>query len=37
MELQQTLTDLQKEAQDNDRNMTHWQEEHDKLELEDIE
>jgi hypothetical protein len=37
MELQQSLNDTKKEASDNERTLQHWQNEHDKLKLEDIE
>jgi structural maintenance of chromosome 4 len=37
MELQQSLNDTKKEAMDNERTLQHWQNEHDKLKLEDIE
>jgi hypothetical protein len=37
MELQQSLNDTKKEAADNERTLQHWQNEHDKLKLEDIE
>lgn len=37
MELQQSLNDTKKEAADNERTLRHWQTEHDKLTLEDIE
>lgn len=37
MELQQSLNDTRKEAADNERTLQHWQNEHDKLKLEDIE
>jgi structural maintenance of chromosome 4 len=37
MELTQKLADLKKESDENDRSMTHWQEEHDRLQLEEVE
>ena len=37
MELQQALTDAKKEAAENDKYIRHWQSEHDKLKLIDIE
>ncbi|KZT08792.1 RecF/RecN/SMC protein [Laetiporus sulphureus 93-53] len=36
MELQQKLNDTKKEAKENDRTIEHWQNEHDKLRLEDV-
>jgi len=35
MDLQQSLTDLKKEAVENERGLDHWQMEHDKLKLEE--
>jgi len=37
MDLQQNLTDLKKEAAENERGLDHWQTEHDKLKLEEVE
>jgi structural maintenance of chromosome 4 len=37
MDLQQSLTDAKKEAADNERLLDHWQTEHDKLKLEEVE
>jgi structural maintenance of chromosome 4 len=37
MELKQSLNDTKKEAAENDRLIDHWQTEHDKLKLEEIE
>lgn len=37
MVLKQTLTDAKKEAAENTRAVEHWQREHDRLKLEDIE
>lgn len=37
MEITQKLTDAKKEATDNGARITHFQNEHDKLKLEDIE
>lgn len=37
MELEQLLNDTKKEHSDNERTLQHWQGEHDKLTLEDIE
>jgi structural maintenance of chromosome 4 len=37
MELKQQLADVKKEAIDNEKALQHWQHEHDKLKLTDIE
>jgi structural maintenance of chromosome 4 len=37
MDLQQSLDDAKKEAAENDRLLDHWQIEHDKLKLEEVE
>lgn len=37
MELKQTLADVKKDAHDNEKALEHWQGEHDKLQLIDIE
>lgn len=37
LEIQQDLSDQEKEAENNERLILHWQTEHDKLKLEDIE
>lgn len=37
MELTQKLNDVKKEAKDNEEALQHWQTEHDKLRLEEIE
>lgn len=37
MELKQIITDAKKEAAENDKFLRHWQSEHDKLQLVDIE
>lgn len=37
MELKQRLTDLKREAASNEEVLQHWQNEHDKLKLVDVE
>jgi structural maintenance of chromosome 4 len=37
MEIKQELQDTQKEYESNDALITHWQQQHDKLQLEEIE
>ena len=37
MELEQALADAKKEAAENEKYLNHWQSEHDKLKLVDIE
>jgi len=37
MELTQSLNEVKKEAAQNEEKLSHWQTEHDKLQLEEIE